>query len=177
MKRSFVRIGAAVAAVLMAASPAHADLQATLTAIGPSQEGFDGAVRFGTVLQASTRSLGSIWGSASFRIECWNAAIRPALHGSRGYSNNGIVGPRYLTITVPEWLPARQFLPGWDMVMGGEYVPCTYIQSGQARTNVLPFGTGGSTIPLGGDAWETTEVIPFGLIKPGTVWGGGICIL
>lgn len=176
MKRTFVRTVGAMAAVLVAASPAHADLQATLTAIGPTQEGMDGAVRFGTVLQASTTSLGSLWGSASFRIDCLNPAIGPPLHGMRGYSNNGIVGPRHVTITVPEWLPAREFLPGWGMVMGGDYVSCIYTQSGSARTNILPFGTGGSTIPLGGDTWDKVEAIPFGLIKPGTVWGGGICI-
>jgi hypothetical protein len=176
MKRRFLKVAAAVAAVSTGVSPAYADLQATLTAIGPTQEGMDGAVRFGTVLEASTQGLGSIWGMASFRIDCFNPAIGPPIHGSRGYSNNGIVGPRRLTITVPEWLPAREFLPGWPNVMGGDFVSCVYTQSGSARTNVLPFGTGGSTIPLGGDTWDKTEVIPFGLIKPGTVWGGGICI-
>lgn len=177
MNQSFIKaVGAAAAVMLALSSPAHADLRATLQAIGPSQEGFDGAVRFGTVLSASTTSLGSIWGVASFRIECNNPDIRPALYGSRGWSDNGLVGPRYLVITVPEWLPAREFLPGWDRVMGGDYVVCTYMQSGAARTNLLPFGSGGSTIPIGGDSWEKTEVLPFGLIKPGTVYGGGKCI-
>jgi hypothetical protein len=175
MKRKFVGTVGIVASVLMAISPAHADLQATMTSIGPSQEGFDGAVRFGTVLQAST-VLGSIWAAASFRIDCSNPAIRPSIHGSRGFSDNGFVGPRRITVTVPEWLPAREFLPGWDNVMGGDYVVCTYVQSGSARTNLLPIGGGGSAFPIGGDSWDKTEVLPFGLIKPGTAYGGGICI-
>ena len=177
MKHTFVRTGGALAAVLLAASPAHADLPATLTALGPSQENVDGGFRYGTILQASTTSLGSIWGMASFRIDCANPAIGPPLYASRGWSDNGFLGPRRLTITVPEWLPALGYLPGWHNVMGGDLVVCTYMQSGIAKTNLLPFGGAGTTIPLGGDSWEKTEVIPFTLIKPGTAWGGGICIM
>jgi hypothetical protein len=156
-------------------NPAHADLKANLIPLPAAQVGTDGFISFGTVVTAST-NINSIWASANYRIECSDPAIRPALSGGRGWSDNGLWGPRSVTVTAPEWVPSIQELPGWHMVMGGTYVSCVHTNIGYAKTNILPIGAGGTTIPLGGDTWEETKQITFGVMKPGTSFGGG-CIM
>ena len=169
------RYFALAAVVLMAGPQAHADLQANLHMYPVAQVGVGGFVSFGTIVDAST-NINSIWASANFRIECSDPKIRPAPHGSRGWSDNGIKGPRSIAVSVPEWVPAIQELPGWLGVMGGALVSCVYTTSGFAKTNILPIGGGGVTIPLGGDSWEETRTQAFTVIKPGTSFGGG-CIM
>jgi hypothetical protein len=163
------------AIALCIALPARADINADLIPLPAVQLGTDGFISFGTVVTATT-NINSIWASANYRIECSDPAIRPALSGGRGWSNNGIRGPRSITVTAPEWLPAVQELPGWQAVMGGTLVSCVHTSIGYAKTNILPIGSGGTTIPIGGDSWEETETNTFTVMKPGTSFGGG-CIM
>jgi hypothetical protein len=162
----------AVLAVLCA--PAHADLRANLVPLQTYQIGTSGIITFGTVVLANT-SLNAIWASANYRIECSDHNIRPPLTGSRGWSDNGLAGPRSITVTAPAQLPAQQELPGWQFVMGGTYVSCVNTHTGYAKTHILPIGSGGGSFPIGGDAWEESISQSFGVIKPGTSFGGG-CI-
>lgn len=168
----YIVAGAALLSSLC--GPARADLSARLIPLEHSQVGTSGIVRFGTVVTAST-NLNALWASANFKIDCSDAAIRPSITGKRGWSDNGIRGPRNIYVTVPEWVPAEQELPGWQAVMGGTYVSCVNTQTGYARTNILPIGSGGSTFPIGGDSWEATTSTTFGAIKPNTGLSGG-CI-
>ena len=175
MNRPVIR--SALAATLLLAglcNSARADLQASLSSLGTYQVGTTGIVRFGTLVEAHT-NLNSIWASASYRIECSDPAIRPPITGGRGWSEFGLSGPKHIFVTAPQWLPAEQELPGWQSVMGGTYVSCVNTQTGHARTNILPIGGGGTTVPIGGDSWEIVLPVTFGMIKPGTSFGGG-CI-
>ena len=170
------KLGAAIAAAVIGLnSPARADLQAKLTAIPVYQVGTGGFVSFGSVVSART-NLPSIWASASYQIDCSDPQVRPPLKGGRGWSDNQLFGPSSVTVTAPEWLPAIQELPGWQTVMGGTYVSCVYTTTGFAKTNVFPISGGGTTISIGGDQWEDTQSISFGVMKPGTSFGGG-CIM
>jgi hypothetical protein len=176
MKITNIRAWAGLGAFLtIACAPARADLTAHLLPMETYQVGTDGIITFGTVVQAHT-NLNAIWASANYRIECSDLNIRPALTGSRGWSDNGVVGPRSIYVTAPEWVPARQELPGWQFVMGGTYVSCVNTHTAHAKTHVLPIGAGGGSFPIGGDTWEHSVSQTFGVIKPGTSFGGG-CIL
>lgn len=170
---NYFAAGAALLASLCA--PAHADVSARLIPLEHYQVNTTGIVRFGTVLTAST-NLNALWASANFKLECSDPHVRPPITGKRGWSDNGIRGPRFITITVPEWVGAEQELPGWQAVMGGTYVSCVNTQWGYARTNILPIGSGGTSFPIGGESWEASTATTFGVIKPGTEFGGG-CIL
>jgi hypothetical protein len=175
MKVTKMKIAAAAMAGWLGANiPAHADLNAQLRPLPASQVGTGAFVSFGTVVSAHT-NLNALWASANYRLECSDPAIRPALTGGRGWSDNGFTGPRSITVTAPEWVPATQALPGWQAVMGGTYFSCVNTQWGAAKTHILPIGSGGSSFPIGGDYWEKTESVTFGVIKPGTSFGGG-CI-
>lgn len=170
-----LKLGAPIVASLLAFSgPAHADLYANLHALPAYQVGTDAFVSFGTMVDART-NINSIWAAGRYQLECDDPHIRPALTGSRGWSDNGLWGPRRVIVTVPEILPAIQALPGWHAVMGGTFSNCVYTHSGSAKTNFLPIGTGGTTIQIGGDSWEESQSIVFGVMKPGTSFGGG-CI-
>ena len=57
----------------------------------------------------------------------------------------------------------------YDMSVGKFDKEADYIDSKKKELNEKEPGRG--------DSWEKTEVIPFTLIKPGTAWGGGICIM
>jgi hypothetical protein len=169
------KIGFGIVAFLLASSgPARADLFATLNALPAYQVGTGAFVSFGTVVDART-NINAIWAGGTYRLECEDPHIRPALTGSRSWSDNGIIGPRQITVTVPAWVPATQALPGWQSVMGGTFFNCVYTHSGAAKTNFLPIGSSGTTIQIGGDYWDEAESIVFGVIKPGTSFGGG-CI-
>jgi hypothetical protein len=162
-------------ALLLSSAPARADLTANLYPLDTYQIQASGIISFGTIVQAHT-NLNAIWASANFRIECSDPAIRPALTGSRGWSDNGFTGPRSIYVTVPEWVPAQQELPGWQNVMGGTYVSCVNTHTAYAKTHILPIGSGGTSFPIGGDGWEASRSQSFGVIKPGTQFGGG-CIM
>ena len=171
-----IRLGAGIVASLLAfIGPARADLFAKLHAVPPYQVGTDAFVSFGTIVDART-NINSIWAAGRYQIDCEDPHVRPALSGSRGWSDNGISGPRQVFVTVPAILPATQALPGWQSVMGGAFFNCVYTHSGSAKTNFLPIGSGGTTIQIGGDNWEESQSIVFGVMKPGTSFGGG-CIL
>jgi hypothetical protein len=164
-----------VASMLVFSGPARADLFASLNALPVYQVGTEAFVSFGTIVDART-NINSIWATGSYRIDCEDPMIRPPLSGSRGWSDNGLKGPRRIIVTVPEMLPATQALPGWQSVMGGSFINCVYTHTGSAKTNFLPIGSGGTTIQIGGDSWEESESIVFGVMKPGTSFGGG-CIM
>jgi hypothetical protein len=167
-------VAAITIGLLGASAQARADLFAQLRPLPVSQVGTSGIISFGTVVSAST-NLNALWASANYRIECSDPNIRPALTGSRGWSDNGLTGPRNIFVTAPEWVPAQQSLPGWQSVMGGTYVSCVNSQWGAAKTHILPIGSGGTSFPIGGDAWEHAMSVTFGVLKPGTSFGGG-CI-
>lgn len=175
MKHHQRKFLAAAATLLGVCGQAHADLRAVLLPLPVFQVGTEGVISFGTVVTAYT-NLNAVWASANYRIECDAPQIRPPLTGSRGWSDNGITGPRSVYITAPTWVPAQQELPGWQTVMGGTYVSCVNKQSGAAKTHILPIGSGGTSFPIGGDYWEESTTVTFGLIKPGTSFGGG-CIM
>jgi len=164
----------AAAGLLCVCMPARADLRATLMPMPAYQVGTEGIISFGTVVNAVT-NLNAIWASATYRIECSDSHIRPALTGARGWSDNGLTGPRNIFVTAPEWVPAQQELPGWQSVMGGTYFNCVNTQTGVAKTHILPIGNGGTSFPIGGDYWDHTVSVSFGVMKPGTSFGGG-CI-
>ena len=175
MNRSVIR--STLAATLLLAglcNTARADLQASLESLGTYQVGTTGIVRFGTVVAAHT-NLNAIWASANYRIECSDPAIRPPITGGRGWSEFGLVGPQHIFVTAPALLPAEQELPGWQAVMGGTYLTCVNTQTGYAKTHILPIGNSGTAFPIGGDYWEESVPVTFGMIKPGTSFGGG-CI-
>ena len=175
MKISRLSFAAAFAAGLFGiCGPAQADLRANLMSMPTYQIAVEGVITLGTVVSATT-NLNALWASATYRIECSDPNIRPALTGARGWSSNGITGPRSIHVTAPEWVPARQELPGWQSVMGGTYMDCVNTQTGVAKTHILPIGSGGTSFPIGGDYWDHTMSVSFGVIKPGTSFGGG-CI-
>src|SRR5688572_11172254 len=156
-----IRLGAGIVAGLLAYSgPANADLFAHLHALPAYQVGTDAFVSFGTMVDART-NINSIWAAGRYQIDCEDPHIRPALTGSRGWSDNGFKGPRRVIVTVPEVLPAIQALPGWQAVTGGTFFNCVYTHSGTAKTNFLPIGSGGTTIQIGGDSWEESQSIVF----------------
>lgn len=163
-------------ASLLAASSAHATLSVSIRAYAAHQYGVTAAAVVGNVVNAYT-AVGSVWARAGYRLECSDPAIRPALTGSRGWSDNGILGSRQVTVTSPETYPSNLGLPGWNNVMGGTAFDCVFSFNGEAKNSPLPIGSGGITVPgIGGEHWEYSGSITFPMIKMGTLWGGK-CIM
>jgi hypothetical protein len=162
-------------ALLAAYIPAaRADLNASLLAYQAHQYGVSASARFGTVVTANT-NLGNIWAHASHSIECSDPNIRPAITGSNGWSDNGFYGPKRITVTSPTTYPTVQGLPGWNAVKGGTRFDCVFSYEGIAKTSLLAIGAGGTSVPFGGDYWESAGSQTFSMIKPGTFGTGG-CI-
>jgi hypothetical protein len=165
-----------VATLLVSVMPAaNADLRANLLTYQAHQQGLGASVRIGTVVTAST-SLPSIWANASFRVECQEPNVRTPITGSRGWSDNGLYGPKTITVTAPTNYTTAMGLSGWNSIMAGTRFDCVFTAEGAARTNLLPIGGGGSTIPLGGDVWNDSDYQVFSVIKPGNLGTGG-CIV
>ena len=150
---------AALFAGLIACNPglALADIDGSLLAYNASQVGLTGAIRIGTYLEART-NLNAVWGKVSYRVDCSDVNIRPALTGDRSGSNNQLFGPVRITLTAPELYPSVLSLPGWLSVKAGTAFDCVHSYTGEARSNVLPIGGGGATFPLGGDSWSALQV-------------------
>jgi hypothetical protein len=174
VKSKPIAAGIAAAMFSLAAPVSHADIQATLLAVGGYQVGTRGAVSVGAVVSARTNLYG-LWAKASYRLECDDYRIRPALTGSRSWTDFRIGGPVSLVVTAPEWAPTELGLPGWENVMTGTFVTCIFTYSGEAKTSLVPLTAGGASFPLGGDSWEATQSLPIGLVKVGSFPGEG-CI-
>ena len=166
-------VGSLIASLL--AASAHADLNVSILAYAAHQEGVTAAAVVGNVVNAHT-NLGSVWARAGYRLECSDPAIRPALTGSRAWSDNGLAGPRQVTVTSPENYPSKLGLPGWNNVMSGTAFDCVFSFNGEAKNSLFPIGSGGATVSLGGEHWEYSGSITFPMIKMGTLWGGK-CIM
>jgi hypothetical protein len=164
--------GMAALTCALGAPLARADLHATLHSVGGHQVGLAGVVSLGTVVSART-NLSGLWAKASFRLECDDFRVRPALTGSRGWSDYRLFGPVSMVVTAPEWVPQQMALPGWINVPTGTFVTCLFTYSGEARTSIVPLSAGGSTLPLGGDAWEASSVQTIGVLKTGPFPGEG----
>jgi hypothetical protein len=164
--------GIAAATLALAGPCARADLQTTLQAVGGHQVGVSGVVSLGTVVTARTNIRG-IWAKAGYRLECDDYRVRPALSGSRGWSDYRLIGPVSIVVTAPEWVPAEMALPGWLSVPTGTFVTCLFTYSGEARTSLVPIGAGGTSIPLGGDSWEASASHTIAVIKTGPFPGEG----
>jgi hypothetical protein len=166
----------ALFAGLIACNPglALADIDGSLTAYNAAQVGLTGSIRIGTYLDAKT-NLNAVWGKVSYRVDCSDVHIRPALTGENSGSNNQLFGPVRVTLTAPQWYPTVLGLPGWLAVKAGSSFDCVHFYTGEARSNVLPIGGSGATFPLGGDSWSTSSSLVFDVIKPGTAGSGG-CI-
>jgi hypothetical protein len=167
-------LAAGIAAIVLALGgpTARADLQGTLQAVGGHQVGLSGMVSVGTVVSARTNIRG-LWAQAGYRLECDSFHIRPALTGSRGWSDYRLLGPVSIVVTAPEWVPAEMALPGWLNVPTGSFITCMYTYSGEARSSLISIGSGPGAFPIGGDAWAASEVLPIGLIKVGSFPGEG----
>jgi hypothetical protein len=166
---------AALAAAFFAnPTPARADLSAHVMAAAPSQVALSGSVRIGTLVDAYT-NLNSLWASISFRVECSDLHIRPALTGDQAGTNNGFLGPRHITLTSPEVYTSDLPLPGWSAVTAGTSFDCTHSYSAAAKTSILPIGSGGTAFPLGGDSWSESSFQVFDVVKSGSSGTGG-CI-
>jgi hypothetical protein len=164
-----------VAALSGLLSPAaHADLIAHMILSPAFQVGTTAVVSFGVTVDAFT-NLNSLWASAAYQIGCTDPKIRPAPQGGRAWSDNSLRGPSHITVTAPEWIPGQVSLPGWQSVMAGDYISCVLTARGSAKTNILPIGSGGSTIPIGGDSWDETKQQEFSVVKTGLGFGIG-CI-
>jgi hypothetical protein len=168
------KLTAGVAAALLAVQPglALADLSAQVIPYGAHQVGFTGEVEIGTLTSART-NLNNIWAGVSYRLECSDPNIRPVLTGGRSGSNNGFLGPKNIDVTAPDWFPSTLALPGWNRVPPGSWMDCVHFYTGTARSNIVPFGGGGTTFPIGGDAWEDSSSLSFTVVKPGTSFGAG----
>jgi hypothetical protein len=176
MKLSKINLAAGVAVILFGLqTPARADLQTGLYSLTTKQQGFEGFVAHGTIVEAHT-NLANLWAFGTYRLECANPRLRPALVGSRGWSDNGLLGGKHIIVTVPKSLPAVERLPGWDSLAKGTRVDCVYFSTGTAKTSILPIGNSGTTVGIGGDEWHDSLTTVFTVIKPGTEDGGG-CIV
>jgi hypothetical protein len=166
--------GGLMTALFVSIMPAaNADLRADLITYQAHQEGIGAAVRIGAAVSAFT-NLPGIWASASHRVECQEPGIRPPITGSRGWSDYGLSGPKSITVTSPTNYTSAIGLSGWNTVMSGTRFDCVFTAEGAARSNLLPIGGGGSTIPLGGDLWNDSDYQVFSVIKPGGRTGGCI---
>lgn len=154
---------------------AHADINANMITHPAHQIGTSGIISYGVTVVAQT-NMNALWASASYSIECSDPKIRPPLQGARGWSDNGIKGPRSIVVTAPAWLPATESLPGWQAVTPGSYVSCVLVARGAAKTHILPIGGGGTSFPIGGDAWDETRSQEFGVLKTGSIFDD-VCLL
>jgi hypothetical protein len=161
-------------AALLAIRPelALADLAASVRPYPAQQIGMTPEIKIGTLTSART-SLNSIWARVAYRVECSEPNIQPPLEGSLAGSNNSLLGPRNIDVTAPPFFPSTMTLPGFTSIPNGGTFDCVHFFTGEARSNVLPFGAGGATFPIGGDAWQESGFLTFTVIKPGTEYGGG----
>jgi hypothetical protein len=77
--------------------------------------------------------------------------------------------PNVLSVEVPAgWLPAVRELPNFDAVPGGTTLSCTYHWTGVAKEAMYSLGAGGSSMPIGGDAYTQSDTVVFEMYQPGS---------
>jgi hypothetical protein len=162
----------AVAAAMLSFIPMPASaVDLSVVTLGIFQEGNNGLFRFGHTVIAATNYNRLIAGG-TFEASCNNSAVNP-LRGARTLSSETYgIGRNRLNVTIPEVLPARRNMPGFDSLLRGQTVECTYYWTGRAVESGFSVGAGGISFITGSGERVEAGTEQFTMSKPSLGDGG-----
>ena len=161
----FVLAAVAAVALLCGSRSSHA-LEMSVQVLGINQvPSFTSRVRLGHIVNARSYMV-SIAVGGSLRASCpstYTGTIEA--QNARAQTN---LPPNVLSVEVPAgWLPAEREMPGFNNVPGGTTLTCTYFWTAAAKEAMYSLGAGGTSMPVGGDAYTRADSVVFEMYKPG----------
>jgi hypothetical protein len=128
------------------------------------QSGTSGAVYIGHTVNADT-PFNRILAGGSYTVTCNDPATSP-LSGQRTASRQTGLGPTPIVVTIPEWLPSLQSIPGFSAVSPDTELSCTYAWTARAVESGYTISLGVISIPIGNGERTEGGTIPFTMYKP-----------
>lgn len=172
MKKFLVRLGAlpAIAALAIGAAPAGA-VNLSVYVYTPYQIGTTDGVSLGLVALGST-DFNRLTVGGTYEAACMNY-VMGRVTGQRTLSTSNILGGLSLATTVPEWVPGRVNMPGFDSLARGATVNCTFAWTARAIEGGVSVSFGGISTPLlGSEEASLGSTTSFIMRKPSLGDGG-----
>ena len=139
------------------------------------QSGTGPSVFVGHTIDADT-PFNRILAGGSYTVTCNNPSTTP-VSGQRTASRQTGLGPTPIVVTIPEWLPARQTIPGWSAVSPDTSLSCTYAWTARAVESGYTISIlGVISIPIGSGERTDGGTVPFTMYKPDRTDGGDGCV-
>ena len=135
----------AVALLVLSDQAAALNLQTVVAPI--YQVGSGASVQVGHTVLAST-NYNRLNAGGTYSAGC-NAPETMPTTGQRFLSTETLLGGARLTVTIPEWHPARVNMPGFESVPRGGRIDCTYNWTSRANEGGYSIGAGGITFQTG----------------------------
>jgi hypothetical protein len=158
---------ATVAAATLVCGPRTAQaLTMSVQVLGISQvPQYTSRVKLGHMVNARSYMI-SVAVGGTLRVSC-PSMYTGTIEAQNSKSQTGWP-PNVLSVEVPPgWLPAERELPGFNNVPGGTSLICSYFWTASAKEAMYSLGAGGSTMPIGGDAYTESDSVTFEMYKPG----------
>jgi hypothetical protein len=111
------------------------------------QIGTGATVQLGHTVLAST-NYNRLNAGGTYSAAC-NAPETMPTTGQRSLSAETLWGGTTLTVTIPEWHPARVNMPGFESVPRGGRINCTYNWTSRANEGGFTIGVGGISFQSG----------------------------
>jgi hypothetical protein len=155
------------AVVLLLGSRSAQAVEMSVAVLDISQvPNFTPLVKFGHLVTAKTNMI-SLAAGGSFRVSC-PSAVTGTIEGQNAVAQTDLP-PNKLSVEVPAgWLPAQRELPGFINVPGGTTLTCSYLWTAVAKEAMYSLGAGGTSLPIGGDAYTRQDTVVFEMYQPGS---------
>ena len=101
----------------------------------------------------------------AFEARC-PSAYTGTINDQRTLTAEAYVGGTQLYVTIPQWLPALRYMPGFENVPAGTWLTCTYNWTAHAEEATFTVGIPGFGMTIGGAHGSDGRSVPFSMYKP-----------
>jgi hypothetical protein len=173
MKSTFIFTALITSILTMLARPAAA-VTMTVTPLDIHQKGVTSEYTVGHFIDART-TFQNLTLTGGFTVTCYADGVIPPVNYEVTQSQLVLNGNNVLSMGVPTNLPASRSVSGWYNIRTGSVFPCSYDYTARAVESGINFGSGGSSVPIGGGQRFERGTIAFDMMKVGAFPGPG-CI-
>lgn len=156
----------AAAAIMIASTPQAEAVTLGVHIFSAYQISTTDGVSFGVAASGYT-NYNRLTVGGTYELRCANPDMLP-MTGQRTLSVSNLTGGISQSTTIPEVVPARVNMPGFDLLNRGDTVYCTFAWTARAAEGGYSVGANGITFPLGNTEETRGSTETFTMRKPGT---------
>ena len=134
------------------------------------QDQFTAYVFLGHMIFANS-NMNRLMAGGTYDARCPSPETAWPITGQNSRTDESLLWGTSVTVGVPEPLPARKYMPGFENVPGGTTLRCTYQWTMTVQEGTLTVGIPGLGFTMGGGSINTGGPINFDMYQPGISGG------